>query len=99
MPTQNVVVDVTNGQTTVDKHTVTISIKDGDEVVWHTHQNEPFAVAFPGGGPFPSSLFIGMKGKPVHSKAAAVTEAGRDYKYEVQVLGSALLDPVVHTDS
>jgi hypothetical protein len=98
MSTRHVQVDVSSGQTVVDIHTARISIRGKDEVVWRTDQDEPFAVTFPGGGPFASVLFIGKKGKPVHSRAAAVTQWGLDYKYVVQVLGAQALDPVIHTD-
>ena len=98
MPTQNVIVSVVGGVTSVDIPAARISVLGQDEVVWHTHLDEPFAVSFPGGGPFASVLFVGKKGKPVHSGAAVIPAVGLDYKYVVQVLGAAAMDPVVHTD-
>jgi hypothetical protein len=98
MATQNVEVSVVGGVTSVNIPEAHISIKGKDEVIWHTRLDEPFAVTFPGGGPFASVLFVGKKDKPAHSKAAVIPAVGHDYKYIVQVLGAAALDPVVHTD-
>ena len=55
-------------------------------------------IAFPSDCPFPTNVFHGGKGKPVHSGPAVNAKADQDFKYIVQIQGSKALDPVVHTD-
>ena len=89
-------VHITSPQGHVDQTDVTVSKSVGEEVTWHSHENERATIKFNSdqGSPFQKSTFEVPAGGSVPSGSAKREAQSKHYKYTV-VGSNGENDPVV----
>lgn len=89
-------VHITSPQGHVDQTDVTVSKSVGEEVTWHSHENERATIKFNSdqGSPFQKSTFEVPAGGSVPSGSAKGEAQSKHYKYTV-VGSNGENDPVV----